>query len=226
MAINADLSLRAHADTATMAWAASPAKGVARKRVYHDGAPESGRVTSIVRYAAGSRFPAHEHPEGEEIVVLAGTFSDHTGDWGPGSYLLSPEGSPHAPWSEHGCQLFVHLRQYRGAQRLRIDTAARAWRRTRIPGIAHKVLLNEHDGPDGPLMVRLMRFRPGSERPAHDCHHGEEILVLDGELADELGRYGPGTWLRTPPGSRDGARSAKGCLLYVRTGGLGLALGS
>ena len=223
MAVNADLSARAVADTAAMAWQASPAKGVARKRVYHDGAPESGRVTSLVRYDAGSRFPEHAHPEGEEILVLVGTFSDDTGDWGAGSYLLNPEGSPHAPWSDEGCELFVRLRQYRGAQKLRIDIAALRWRRAAYAGIAHKLLLDEHHGPDGPLMVRLMRFKPGSERPAHDHAYGEEILVLDGELADDNGRYTTGTWLRNPPGSRLRALSGPGCTLYVRTGGLGLA---
>ena len=29
---------------------------------------------------AGSRFPAHDHPEGEEILVLEGVFSDEHGD--------------------------------------------------------------------------------------------------------------------------------------------------
>ena len=35
---------------------------------------ERARATSIVRYAAGAQFPHHQHPGGEEILVLSGTF--------------------------------------------------------------------------------------------------------------------------------------------------------
>lgn len=37
--------------------------------------------TSIVHYPAGSGFPAHGHPGGEEILVLEGTFQDEHGDY-------------------------------------------------------------------------------------------------------------------------------------------------
>jgi anti-sigma factor ChrR (cupin superfamily) len=48
----------------------------------------------MVRYEAGARFPAHPHPEAEELLVLAGVFSDEHGDWAEGTCLLNPEGSP------------------------------------------------------------------------------------------------------------------------------------
>jgi anti-sigma factor ChrR (cupin superfamily) len=44
------------------------------------GAVETAQVTSVVRYLPGAKFPAHDHPEGEEILVLEGTFSDEHGD--------------------------------------------------------------------------------------------------------------------------------------------------
>ena len=119
---NTDLATRATVFSDTMAWTESPADGVWRKRLYHDGAAESGRVTSLVRFDAGSKFAAHDHPDGEEILVLSGTFSDDTGDWGAGSYLLNPNGSPHAPYTEDGCELFVHLRQYRVVATTRTPT--------------------------------------------------------------------------------------------------------
>ena len=53
-----------------MEWAPSPSRSVWRKRVHLVGPPESGQVTSVVRYEPRSRFPAHDHPEGEEILVL------------------------------------------------------------------------------------------------------------------------------------------------------------
>ena len=78
--LNTDFSTRAVADTTAMDWQPSPAEGVFRKRLELLGPAESGRVTSIVRFAPGSRFPAHGHPAGEEILVLGGVFSDETGD--------------------------------------------------------------------------------------------------------------------------------------------------
>ena len=62
-AINGNLSVRAVADTTLMEWAASPSGSVWRKRVHLVGPPESGQVTSVVRYEPASRFPAHDHPE-------------------------------------------------------------------------------------------------------------------------------------------------------------------
>ena len=85
--------------TARMEWVSSPSGSVWRKRVHLVGPPESGQVTSVVRYEPTSRFPAHDHPEGEEILVLDGVFSDEHGDW-PGTYLLNPEGFRHAPFPE------------------------------------------------------------------------------------------------------------------------------
>jgi anti-sigma factor ChrR (cupin superfamily) len=71
-AINGDLSVRAVVDTTRMDWAPSPSASVWRKRVHLVGPPESGQVTSVVRYEPHSKFPAHDHPDGEEILVLVG----------------------------------------------------------------------------------------------------------------------------------------------------------
>ena len=142
IALNADMSRRVVVDTASMDWQPSPSPTVWRKRLHLDGPAETGRVTSIVRYDAGSRFPEHAHPDGEEIFVLDGVFSDEHGDYPAGAYLLNPDGTTHAPFSRLGCTLFVKLRQYAGADRpqLRVDTTAGEWlgrrgaRRDRDPG--------------------------------------------------------------------------------------------
>ena len=47
-------------DSAAMAWIESPSPGVWRKRLEHFGPPERGRVTSLVRYDAGTEFPFHQ----------------------------------------------------------------------------------------------------------------------------------------------------------------------
>lgn len=62
---------------------------------------------ALVRWAAGTRFPAHSHPGGEEILVLDGVFQDEQGSYPHGSWLRNPPGSVHSPWSETGCTIWV-----------------------------------------------------------------------------------------------------------------------
>ena len=110
--------------TAKMEWTPSPSGTVWRKRLHLVGDPESGQVTSVVRFEPDAEFSVHDHPEGEEILVLEGVFSDERGDWTAGSYLSNPEGFRHHSSSSEGCLLFVKLRQY-GAR------AATRWRSRR-----------------------------------------------------------------------------------------------
>lgn len=216
-ALNADPMQPVVIDTLAMPWQASPSPGVERKRLERFGPEESGRVTSIVRYAAGSRFATHEHPEGEEILVLSGVFSDHTGDYGPGAYLLNPEGFAHAPFSRPGCRLFVKLRQYPGLnrQQIHLQTDDMAWEASSVEGLSVKRLYAQAGFPE---IIRLERWAPRTFLPAREALTVEEIFVLDGCLQDTQGQYPAGTWRRLPPGPRPRCWSDTGCELYVRTG--------
>ncbi|MEO7106084.1 MAG: cupin domain-containing protein, partial [Rhodoferax sp.] len=69
MLINADFSRRAIVAAHQHQWLASPQSGVERVMLDRVGA-EKARATSIVRYAPNSHFPGHQHPGGEEILVL------------------------------------------------------------------------------------------------------------------------------------------------------------
>lgn len=62
----------------------------------------------------------------------------------------------------------------------------------------------------------VVRYAPGARFDAHLHELGEEILVLEGTLSDEDGNYGPGTYLKNPPGSRHAPYSDEGCLLFVK----------
>lgn len=222
-AVNADFTQRATVNTAALDWQPSPSPTVWRKRL--DLAPgpgggERSRVTSIVRYDPGSAFPPHPHPMGEEILVLDGVFSDETGDFPAGTFLLNPEGFSHAPFSEDGCVILVKLRQYADSQRVVRDTEAMDWLRRDVEGISAKPLYSSDEFPE---TMSLVRYDPGTRFPAHDHPGGEEIFVLEGELEDEHGRYPAGTWLRQPPGSRHAPWSEEGCVLYVKYGHLGAA---
>jgi len=119
--MNGDMTMSVVMRDRDMEWQSSPASQVSRKRFHLVGEPESGQVTSHVRYDAGATFPRHEYPGGEEILVLSGVFSDEAGDWQAGTYLLNPEGFAHAPFSKEGCELFVKLRQYPGSEHLALN---------------------------------------------------------------------------------------------------------
>ncbi len=214
MRINPDFDRRVVIDTNALEWQSSPSPTVWRKRLYLDGAEEAGLVTSIVRYDADSAFPVHDHPDGEEIFVLDGTFSDEHGDYPAGSYLLNPEGHRHAPFSDNGCVLFVKLRQYAGPDRAHItlDTGALPWRPGPAEGVAVKPLYAQDGYPE---RIRLLRIEAGAGPFPHDHARGEETFVLDGAFEDEHGSYPAGTWIREPPGSRHAPRSTDGAVLLV-----------
>ena len=198
---------------AELPWQPSPSPLVWRKRLYHSGPPEAGTVTSIVRYDAGARFHGHGHPGGEEILVLSGTFSDERGDFPAGSYMLSPEGFSHAPFSVEGCLLFVKLRQYPGLDRevVLANVGNGTWSE-RAPGVRSQTLYHSSRYPE---LIRITELAAGTRLGALELPQGEEIFVLDGELEDEHGRYPAFTWLRFAPGSMHRPSSASGCRLYV-----------
>jgi hypothetical protein len=200
-----------------MDWTPSPSGSVWRKRLHMVGGAESGQVTSVVRYEPGASFPAHDHPEGEEILVLEGTFCDEHGDWPQGTHLLNPEGFRHAPFSRDGCVLFVKLRQYAGGGREYRKTAVGdlPWNATERTGIGARVLYLEPGFVD---VTRLERWSAGADPGARSLAGGGEIFVLEGELEDAQGRYPAGSWLRLPDGSELAARSPRGCTLYVKDG--------
>ena len=217
--IHGNLSVRAMADTARMEWSPTPSGSVWRKRVHLVGPPEAGQVTSVVRYEPHSSFPKHDHPDGEEILVLDGVFSDEHGDWPAGTFLLNPEGFRHAPFSVPGCVLFVKLRQFPGKERRHVvvDTQTLPWEPTSVPAIVSRTLYEQDGFSD---VVRLERWAPGADPGTVRYEEGAEFFVLEGEFADEAGSYSAGCWLRLPAGSEHHPRSAEGCILYIKRSGL------
>ena len=216
MELFADLNARVVLDTTQLTWSPSPLPGVERRLLDRSGG-EVARATSIVRYSPGSRFAAHSHGGGEEILVLEGTFSDETGDHAAGTYLRNPPGSSHAPFSAEGCTIFVKLRQMHPADQasVRIQTRQSAWLPGLVPGLAVMPL---HQF--GSEQVALVRWAPGTVFQPHRHLGGEEILVLEGVFQDEAGTYPAGSWLRNPPGSVHSPWSDQGCMIWVKTGHL------
>ena len=217
--LNADFSLTVVCHTAEMDWQASPSPTVWRKRLDLTGAKEASRVTSVVRYDPESAFHEHPHPDGEEILVLDGVFSDEHGDYPAGSFLLNPEGFSHAPFSKEGCVLFVKLRQYPGLGRRQIivDTNEAAWLPCDAAGVEQMTLYAEAAHPE---TIRLLRLAPGAEWPADDAPGGAEYFFLEGSAEDDQQAYRAGSWMRRPPGPLPALRSPEGCTFYLKAGHL------
>ncbi len=191
--LNMDFSQQVVINTREQDWVESPHAGVWRKRLAREEA-ERGHATSIVRYEPGANFSAHDHPLGEEILVLEGVFSDETGDYAAGTYLRNPEGFRHAPFSKEGCVILVKLHQFQAedTSEVRINTLTQAWR----PGIGNLQVMPLHQF--GTESVALVRWPAGERFQPHTHFGGEEIYVISGEFMDEHGRYPAGTWIRSP----------------------------
>ena len=216
--VNSDLSQQVVMDTQSMPWQSSPSGTVWRKPLYREGG-EFGPVTSLVRYQAGGKFRSHAHPQGEEILVLAGEFCDDHGRYPQGSYLLNPDGSQHAPYSDHGCTLLVRLRQYAGHDRpqIKLDTTQAHWRQGMVEGLTVLPLYAQAHYTEN---MALVRWQPETYFARHTHPGGEEIFVIEGTFEDEHGVYPQGSWIRSPHMSIHTPFSRQGCLIYVRVGGL------
>jgi anti-sigma factor ChrR (cupin superfamily) len=217
MEINADFSQRVAVHAARLPWVPSPMAGVERRMLDRIG-DEVARATSIVRYAAGSRFSPHTHGGGEELLVLDGVFEDEHGAFPAGSYVRNPPTSRHTPSSSAGCVLLVKLWQFDPADRkeVRLDTGAIAYAPAADRPGAEWLTLFRDDSED----VRLERWAPGAAITL-DVPGGAELLVLDGAFDESGERFERQSWLRLPAGSILKATTGpRGCRVWIKTGHL------
>lgn len=88
-------------------WRALKIPGVLVKLLRRDG--ETGESTALVRLEPGSRFPAHNHPAGEEVFVIEGDVLIGPDHLRAGDYLYTPPSGKHAASSQGGCVFLVTL---------------------------------------------------------------------------------------------------------------------
>lgn len=213
--LNMDFSKTVVINTDAMEWQASPSPMVLRKPLERAGA-ESGHASSIVRYEKGASFQSHQHPQGEEILVLEGIFSDEHGDYPAGSYIRNPPGSQHAPFSKEGCVILVKLCQFQAGDKdtLRIDTRNTPW----LPGQGGLEVMPLHQFEHE--STALVKWPAGEVFKPHKHFGGEEILVLSGTFEDEHGSYPCSTWLRSPHLSQHHPFVKEETVIWVKTGHL------
>lgn len=215
MLVNADFSIPAIVTPRQHHWVPSPQPGVERVMLDRVGG-EKARATSLVRYAPGSTFPAHQHPGGEEILVLSGTFSEGGAHYPAGWYMRNPPGSGHAPSTREGATLFVKLWQMPQSEgrRVRINTRDEScW--TDQGGRQSCLLFTADDE-----QVSLQRLGPAM--PVFDRGvEGAEVLILEGDLLQNGERHDSSTWMRLPSGHYpDLIAGSAGVTVYLKTGPL------
>ena len=213
--INMNFEKRVVINSKEIPWSPSPKEGVWRKPLARE-AKEQGHATSIVKYEPGAKFSFHEHPKGEEILVLSGTFSDESGDYKAGTYFRNPEGFSHAPYSKEGCELLVKLHQFQEGddQHICVNTKKTAWQN----GIGNLKVMPLHNYKTESTALVLWPAR--EEFQLHQHWGGEEIYVISGEFIDENGNYPAGTWIRNPHLSRHHPYVKQETLIWVKTGHL------
>ena len=89
------------------AWRALSVPGISIRVLRDD--KDTGESTALLRFEAGTRFPAHDHPGGEQIFVLEGDLQIGRDRLRAGDYLSTPPNGRHAASSEHGCLIRVTL---------------------------------------------------------------------------------------------------------------------
>ncbi|MDV7338215.1 cupin domain-containing protein [Terasakiella sp. A23] len=99
-------------------------------------------------------------------------------------------------------------------ERIVIESHKMDWIASPAHGVWRKPF--EREEAESGHVTSIVKYEPGSAFPTHPHPGGEEILVLDGVFSDETGDFGPGTYIRNPPGSSHAPFSKDGCTIFVK----------
>lgn len=88
------------------------------------------------------------------------------------------------------------------------------WVASPLPGVDRMML--DRVGGEVARATSIVRYAPGSSFEPHTHDMGEEFLVLDGVFSDASGDYGPGSYVRNPPGTSHAPWSEPGCTIFVK----------
>jgi anti-sigma factor ChrR (cupin superfamily) len=69
-----------------------------------------GEHVALVNWAPNTEFKPHIHHGGEEVFVIKGTFYDEHGEYPTGTWIRSPHGSKHTPYTRgDGALIYVKV---------------------------------------------------------------------------------------------------------------------
>ena len=214
MEIRADFKARVIVHSDQLEWNPSPMPGVDRRMLDRIGG-EVARATTIVRFAANSKFSAHTHTGGEEFIVLDGIFQDEYGDFPEGTYVRNPPTTAHAPGSKLGCTVFVKLWQFDMDDRNQFRKTMADELAAPVAGVATAELHR-----DDQEIVTYSHIDAGATFNNTETG-GIEMLVIGGSVVENGEILGKNAWLRLPDGHPlSVAAGSDGAKIWVKTGHL------
>lgn len=113
-------------DTLRAAWLPTAHEGVWIMPLYRRDEHDAEYVF-LLKWSADADIEPHQHPGGEEVFVLQGSFADEHATYPQGAWLRNPAGSHHRPYTREGCVMYVktgHLAIGKGAGRAAEDRMA------------------------------------------------------------------------------------------------------
>lgn len=217
MELNSDFNERVVIQSDQLEWDASPMPGVDRRMLDRIGG-EVARATTIVRYAAGSKFSEHTHTGGEEFIVLDGVFQDEHGDFPKGTYVRNPPTTAHTPRSDLGCTIFVKLWQFDMDDRNQFRKNMADELGETSNGVATAELHK-----DEREKVTYSQLESGASLTNND-EGGIEMLVISGSVTEGESILNKGAWLRLPEGQNLNIKAGElGATVWIKTGHLPFA---
>jgi anti-sigma factor ChrR (cupin superfamily) len=91
-------------DTTTAEFRPMPTRGIEYLPLHE----YEGERVALIRWAPDTPVERHEHKRGEEVLVLEGAFYDEYGAYPAGTWMRSPRGSAHEPYTkEEGALVYV-----------------------------------------------------------------------------------------------------------------------
>lgn len=215
---NADLMALVTIRADRQPWQSTDVPGIAEKLFERIGEGAEARETALVRIAPGTSFPQGRAECRVDIYVLEGEIMLSGRACEAGYFLRIPTGAEIGLQSSVGAIIMVKKRG--GAadgDALTVDTKDRAnWALWGGRGSEKAQIYDPGTLPEASWVGFML---PDLTIPEHQHAGGEEIFILEGELRDERGHYGPRTWVRFPIGVTHTPTSlAQGCLMLVREG--------
>ncbi len=93
-------------DTRTAEWSPGNTPGTEILKLHEFGT----EWVALVRLAPHTRVEAHTHGRGEEVFVIDGSYFDEDGEYPAGSWVRTPPGSGHAPYTDaSGALVYVKV---------------------------------------------------------------------------------------------------------------------
>lgn len=216
--VNANLLELVTIDSSRAPWRPAGAAGSSEKVFERIGHGAAARETALLRLDPRATVAGGVAQCRIDMLVLAGGVELGGTHHAAGMFVRVPAGTQIELSSIEGATVFVKKRGGHAAgESIVLDTLDRAnWAAWGGRGSEKAQLYDAGPVREASWVGYML---PDLTIPEHDHVGGEEIFILQGELRDERGHYGPGVWIRFPIGLRHTPTSlAEGCRMLVREG--------